>query len=242
MDKTVHSASNDEMILAGLALEGSIRNENNSRESLEDPTVKENKHISHKSKTLERLSTKVSKELESRSIDKGHRSDVIGKKLNSFSNDTTVKRNAKLNTKHAKPSSIVQKMTYSRSEDIPWRAGPSSAVAEAWAKSREEARKKLVIENSGETMEPLNGEGALGIHMGIWPQSEKQRVVIPKHPSMEVLPVDPAAVPRSGIGFLLDVYRSMLQGDNKHKAGGVEETIVQELSLSQRAASMLVCT
>ncbi|KAH8948121.1 hypothetical protein BDL97_11G079700 [Sphagnum fallax] len=107
-----------------------------------------------------------------------------------------------------------------------WKAGPSSAAAEEWALSRAQAREQLVA------MDP---EGDTSITIGIRPRVEQQRVV-GQHPyqksAPEVIPVDPAAVPRKGVGAMLDKYRAMLQGRDSSPA-------LAPTTLSQRAASML---
>jgi hypothetical protein len=108
-----------------------------------------------------------------------------------------------------------------------WKAGPSSAAAEEWALSRAQAREQLVA---------IDPEEDTSITIGIRPRVEQQRVV-GQHPyqksAPEVIPVDPAAVPRKGVGAMLDKYRAMLQGRDSSPA-------LAPTTLSQRAASMLV--
>lgn len=126
--------------------------------------------------------------------------------------------------------------------EISWTAGPSSAIALAWAQSRAEVRKTLVSVATEEGAYHPLGDVELELHLGIRPHIEQQRVVIPKQTfPMEVVPVDPAAVPRWGMGAMLDLYRAMLQGKGTDKEQEAAETPVQR-SLSQRAASMLVST
>ncbi|CAK9197219.1 unnamed protein product [Sphagnum troendelagicum] len=107
-----------------------------------------------------------------------------------------------------------------------WKAGPSSAAAEEWALSRAQAREQLVA---------IDPEEETSITIGIRPRVEQQRVV-GQHPyqksAPEVIPVDPAAVPRKGVGAMLDKYRAMLQGRDSSPA-------LAPTTLSQRAASML---